>query len=114
MCHAKHHNPMNDSAKRDLLIDNARLVDPSQDLDLSARILIVDGCISRINPTDGEVPATCERLDAMGRIVAPGLVDLGAELREPGSEEDETIESGSHAALAGGFTSVLCCSTDVL
>ena len=102
---------MNESAKRDLLIENARLVDPSQDLDLSARLLVIDGCVSKINPTDQEVPAACARLDAMGRIVAPGLVDLGAELREPGSEEDETIASGSHAALAGGFTSVLCCSS---
>jgi dihydroorotase len=50
-------------------------------------------------------------IDASGTIVAPGLVDLGAELREPGNEEDETIESASQAALAGGFTSVLCCSS---
>ena len=57
-----------------------------------------------------EVPPDCERLDATDQIVAPGLVDLGAELREPGSEEDETIQSGSSAALAGGFTSVLCCA----
>ena len=81
---------MNESSKCDLLIENARLVDPSQDLDLSASLLVINGCVAKINPTRQEVPEACERLDAMGRIVAPGLVDLGAELREPGSEEDET------------------------
>ncbi len=50
-------------------------------------------------------------MDAGGNIVAPGLVDLGAEMREPGNEQDETIQSASDAALAGGFTSVLCCSS---
>ena len=64
-----------------------------------------------LDPSDGDLPADCHRIDASGRIVAPGLIDLGAELREPGNEEDETIESASNAALAGGFTSVLCCSS---
>ena len=102
---------MNETANRDLLIENGRLVDPSQNLDRSARLLVIDGCVSAIDPADADIPTDCDRLDASGKIVAPGLVDLGAELREPGNEEDETIESGSHAALAGGYTSVLCCSS---
>ena len=102
---------MNATVKKDLLIENARLVDPSQDLDCSANLLVINGHVATLDPADDEIPATCERLDARGNIVAPGLVDLGAELREPGYEEDETIASGSHAALAGGFTSVLCCSS---
>ena len=94
-----------------LLIENGRVIDPSQQLDRLARLLVVDGSIAALDPSDGDLPSNCERLDASGRIVAPGLVDLGAELREPGYEEDETIQSASEAALAGGFTSVLCCSS---
>lgn len=94
-----------------LLISDGRLVDPSQDMDRVSRLLIVGGRIAAIDPSDNDVPADCPQIDAVGRIVAPGLVDLGAELREPGNEQDETIQSGSDAALAGGFTSVLCCSS---
>ena len=93
---------------KDVLIENARLIDPSQDFDGSARLLVIDGRVAAINPSDGEVPIECPHMDAAGKIVVPGLVDLGAELREPGREEDETIQSGSNAALAGGYTSVLC------
>ncbi len=97
----------------DLLIDNGRFVDPSQSIDRCCRLLVRDGKVAAIDPSDDDVPSECQRLDASGRIVAPGLVDLGVELREPGCEEDETIETGSLAALAGGFTSVLCsASTD--
>jgi dihydroorotase len=93
-----------------LLIENGRLVDPSQGIDRIGRLLIADGLVAAIDPSDGDLPSDCQRIDAAGRIVAPGLVDLGSELREPGDEEDETIHSGSRAALAGGFTSVLCTS----
>ncbi|MGI9472565.1 MAG: dihydroorotase [Rubripirellula sp.] len=102
---------MNESVSQDLLIENGRFVDPSQQIDRQARLLVIDGVIAAIDPNDGDIPADCESIDASGKIVAPGLIDLGAELREPGNEEDETIESGSNAALAGGFTSVLCCSS---
>ena len=47
-------------------------------------------------------------IDAAGKIVAPGLIDMHVHLREPGCEEDETIETGTAAALAGGFTSIAC------
>jgi dihydroorotase len=94
-----------------LLIERGRVVDPSQRVDREARLLLIDGLIAAIDPSDGDLPAGCQTLDASGAIIAPGLVDLGAELREPGNEEDETIESASQAALAGGFTSVLCCSS---
>lgn len=106
---------MNDPTKS-LLIENGRLVDPSQiqnglGCDRVANLLVVDGNVKAIDPSDGDVPAECKRINATGKIVIPGLVDLGAELREPGGEEDETIHSGSQAALAGGYTSVLCCSS---
>lgn len=102
---------MKDLRPPKLLIENGRLVDPTQNLDRVGRLLVVDGHIAAIDPSDGDLPEDCHRIDACQRIVAPGLVDLGVEMREPGYEEDETIESASQAALAGGFTSVLCCSS---
>jgi dihydroorotase len=96
-----------------LLIEGGRFVDPSQGIDRVTRLLIVDGKVAAKDPSNGDLPTDLQTINAVGKIVAPGLVDLGAELREPGNEEDETIQSASHAALVGGFTSVLCCaSTD--
>jgi dihydroorotase len=96
-----------------LLIENGTLVDPSQNLNRGGRLLLQDGFVSAIDPAEEALPPDCERIDAAGCLVAPGLVDLGVELREPGFEEDETIHSGSHAALAGGYTSILAtASTD--
>ncbi|WP_146400790.1 dihydroorotase [Planctomycetes bacterium CA13] len=92
----------------DLLIENGRLVDPSQGIDRIARVLIREGLVAAIDPNDEDIPPQCTCIDASGKIVAPGLVDLGVELREPGFEEDETILSASDAALAGGYTSILC------
>ena len=88
-----------------LLIKNGRVIDPSQQLDRVTNVLIEGG---RIAALDAAEAAYDEVIDATGTIVAPGLVDIHTELREPGSEEDETIESGTAAALAGGFTSVAC------
>ena len=93
-----------------VLIENGTLIDPSQNLNRSGRLLLDQGVIAAIDPADADLPHDCERLDASGCLVAPGLVDLGVELREPGFEEDETILSGSHAALAGGYTSILTTS----
>ena len=102
---------MNDYQPIRLLIENGRVVDPTQNLDRVARVLVIDRSIAAIDPSEGDLPPGCEHIDASDRIAAPGLIDLGAELREPGNEQDETIESASEAALAGGFTSVLCCSS---
>ncbi|MEM9645444.1 MAG: dihydroorotase [Planctomycetota bacterium] len=94
-----------------LLIENGRLIDPSQGVDRIGRLLIRDGVFAAIDTSEDDLPGVCERFDATGMIVGPGLVDLGAELREPGRDEDETIQSGSDAALAGGYTSILCSSS---
>jgi dihydroorotase len=88
-----------------LLIKNGRLIDPSQQLDRVANLLIEGHRIAGVDVPDQSAD---EVLDAAGQIVAPGLVDIHTELREPGLEEDETIESGTAAALAGGYTSVAC------
>lgn len=90
------------------LIERGRVIDPQQGIDRVGRILIADGKIAALDPSDGDVPSDCLRVDANGCIVAPGLVDLACELGEPGREDDETIQSGTLAALAGGFTSIAC------
>src|SRR5262249_38238495 len=88
-----------------LLIQNGRVIDPSQSVDRKADLLIRNGRVVAIGeslPADG-----AEHLDASGSVVAPGFIDLHCHLREPGREHAETIESGGRAAAAGGFTSVL-------
>ncbi|MCK4852521.1 MAG: amidohydrolase family protein, partial [Candidatus Omnitrophica bacterium] len=87
-----------------ILIKNARIVDPSQGIDIKGNILIDRGRIAGIGETVKDKDA--EIIDAKGKITAPGLVDMHAHLREPGREEQETIESGLRAAVAGGFTTV--------
>ena len=89
-----------------LLIENARLIDPSIGMDRRGRILVVDGCFAGVDPRDGDVPSNALRWDVGGCIVAPGLCDLSTEFGEPGREEDETIVTGTTAALAGGYTAI--------
>ncbi|MCA9134077.1 MAG: dihydroorotase [Planctomycetales bacterium] len=90
------------------LIENGRIIDPRQNVDRVGRVLLREGLIAAIDPNDGDLPPGYRRVDAEGWIVAPGLVDLATELGEPGREEDETIESGTLAALRGGYTSIAC------
>ena len=88
-----------------ILIQNGRVVDPSQGMDRVTNLLVEDGRIAAYDAS----PDGCQRvIDAGGKIVAPGFIDLNAQLREPGCEEDETIETGTAAAIAGGFTSIVC------
>lgn len=89
-----------------LLIKNGRIIDPSSNVDQVADLLIENGKVSRIE-RDMQAPGT-PGLDASGLIVAPGFIDIHVHLREPGREDEETIESGSQAAAAGGFTSICC------
>jgi len=91
-----------------LLIRGGRVIDPAQDIDRIADLRIVDGRIAGIGPGDTGAARAEETIDAAGMIVTPGLIDMHVHLREPGREEDETIASGTKAALAGGFTSVAC------
>jgi len=91
-----------------LLVNNARLLDPSQNLDGPGSLLVVDGRVAAIGAGAGADPqaAGAEVLDAGGKLLCPGLIDLHVHFREPGQTGKETIESGSRAAVAGGFTSV--------
>ena len=89
-----------------LLIKNGRAIDPQTKLDGRRDVLIEGGKIAAVEPAIDK--ADVETLDAAGLIVAPGFVDIHVHLREPGIEHAETIESGSKAAAAGGFTAVCC------
>jgi dihydroorotase len=92
-----------------MLIRGGRVVDPDQGIDRVDDLLIQDGQIVAIGQSGSQpLGKVDETLDASGLIVTPGLIDMHVHLREPGREEDETIESGTRAALAGGFTSVAC------
>ncbi|HUV40238.1 MAG TPA: dihydroorotase, partial [Sedimentisphaerales bacterium] len=92
-----------------LLIKNGRIIDPANAIDKKADLLIVDGRVAEIADHIQEPPQPdAVVIDAAGKLVTPGLIDIHVHFREPGDEEEETIESGSAAAVAGGFTSVVC------
>ena len=89
----------------ELLIKNGRVIDPANGVDKKCDVLIVDEKIADV----GKIEKNAEKvIDATGKIVAPGLIDIHVHFREPGDEEEETIASGSSAAVAAGFTSVVC------
>ncbi len=89
-----------------LRIANGRIIDPVQRIDQIADLWIQNDRVLGIGPAF-ERKADRE-LDARGKIVCPGLIDMHVHLREPGREEDETIATGTAAAIAGGVTSVAC------
>ena len=90
-----------------LHIANGRLVDPANGIDAVKDLFIADGKVLAV----GSAPAgfTADRIiDAAGLVVAPGLVDLSARLREPGYEYKATLESEMQAAMQGGVTTLVC------
>ena len=90
-----------------LLITGARVIDPASGRDEPADVAIADGIIAAVGRN--LTRAHAERvIDASGCLVTPGLIDPHVHLREPGMEEAETIATGTAAAVAGGFTSVVC------
>jgi dihydroorotase len=88
-----------------LLLKNGRVIDPSRGFDSVTDLWLADGTILG---TGTQSRAPDQTLDCTGLIVAPGLIDMHVHLREPGREEDETIATGTAAAVAGGVTSVAC------
>jgi len=93
-----------------LFIKGGRIIDPAEGLDTRGDIIIEDGHIVHAGPTEGpDLPTPGdgdEVLDAAGKCVVPGLVDMHCHLREPGEEHKEDIASGSEAAARGGFTTI--------
>ncbi len=88
------------------ILTNGRVIDPASGRDEIADVWIDGGVVSEIGSR--EVPRDIPRIDCSGHIVAPGFIDLHVHLREPGREDEETIESGTRAAVRGGFTAVAC------
>jgi dihydroorotase len=90
-----------------LRIENGRVIDPANGIDGRHDVLVEDGKIAAVAETLGETP-DAKVIDAAGKVVCPGFIDLHTHLRQPGFEYKETIRSGSLAAAAGGFTSICC------
>jgi dihydroorotase len=97
------------SDRRPILLTNARIVDPSRDLDFPGDLLIADGVIREAKRGIGAagVPEGTEIVDCRGKVVAPGLIDMRAFVGEPGAEYRETLASASQAAAAGGVTTIV-------
>ena len=102
------------SKKYDMVIRGGRVIDPTLGFGKDAWVLIKDGTIAKIATPTAALAKEVEKLDenqqidATGKIVVPGLIDMHVHLREPGREDAETVVSGCRAAAAGGFTSVCC------
>ncbi|MDH5683508.1 MAG: dihydroorotase [candidate division WOR-3 bacterium] len=105
----------------ELILSGGTIIDPLNRRMFQSDIYIEDGVIKKIaknlavkvhktsSPAKGSKPeSNIKEFDIKGKYVAPGFVDLHAHLREPGREDEETIETGSYAALSGGFTKVCC------
>ena len=89
-----------------LWIKNGRVIDPANDRDAVGELFAVDGRLVHSLSAAQQADATV--IDASGLVVAPGLVDIHVHFRDPGQTHKEDIGSGSRAAAAGGFTSVVC------
>jgi dihydroorotase len=88
-----------------LVVRNGRVVDPANGVDALHDVLVVAGTIAEIGPRLA-APGGAVVVDATGRVVCPGFIDMHVHLREPGFEYKETVATGTRAAAAGGFTAV--------
>lgn len=93
-----------------LMLVNARIIDPSRGSDFHGDLFIAEGVIkdAAFGLAAGGIPEGAEVVDCRGAVVAPGLVDMRAFIGEPGAEHRETLASASHAAAAGGVTTIAC------
>ena len=96
--------------RRPILLANARVVDPSRDLDIMGDVLLADGVVRGAKTGIGAagVPEGTEVIDCRGKLVAPGLIDMRAFIGEPGATSRETLATASQAAAAGGVTTIVC------
>ena len=94
-----------------ILLKNGRIIDPANRVDKKASLLVEKGKIQAIFTPRQKTPSLPKKLqsiDLQGKWIVPGLIDMHVHLREPGEEYKETIETGTRAAAAGGFTAVAC------
>src|SRR3984893_14673278 len=99
------------SDRRPILLTNARIIDPSRDMDMAGDLLIADGVIREAKRGSGAagVPEGTEIVNCRGKVVAPGLIDMQAFVAEPRAEYRETFASARQAAAAaGGVTRMVC------
>lgn len=94
----------------DMVVAEGRIIDPALGFGKEGFLLIKDGTIVGIETDKNQLGdlSNAEVTDAKGKLVVPGLIDVHVHLREPGREDEETVQTGCHAAAAGGFTSVCC------
>ena len=90
-----------------ILIKGGRVIDPSQNIDAQLDVLVANGKVKELGQGLA-VPAGATVIEATGKCVVPGLIDMHVHLRDPGLEYKEDIVSGTRAAADGGFTSVCC------
>ncbi len=88
-----------------ILIKNGRVIDPASNSDSKQDVLLKNGKIAKLAKNISE--KADQTIDAIGKIIMPGIVDMHVHLREPGREDKETVQSGTGAAIKGGVTSVL-------
>ena len=102
----------NKSIEAELILAGGRIIDPASKFDKIGDIYIRDGKVFKIETKKlipkKKIKFSPEIIDAYDKIVTPGLIDMHTHLREPGREDEETIFTGSTAAVAGGFTSICC------
>jgi dihydroorotase len=93
------------------LFRKGRVIDPAQGIDITADVLVLEGRLEAIGPNLDVAPdrlSGIRQIEASGKWIVPGMIDMHVHLREPGEEYKETIASGTRAAVAGGYTAVAC------
>lgn len=91
-----------------ILIKSGHIIDPANSVDAELDILVSDGKIAKLGKPGSISDNGSQVIDAYGKLIVPGLIDMHVHLREPGFEYKETIATGAASAKAGGFTSVCC------
>jgi dihydroorotase len=91
-----------------IILKNITLINPQQQLNRKSNLVIDDGIVSKIGNLTNEDLKNAKVLEMNNKYISPGFLDMHVHLREPGREDEETIESGCNAAMAGGFTAVAC------
>ncbi|MEW6005067.1 MAG: dihydroorotase [Stygiobacter sp.] len=91
-----------------IILKQIKIIDPSSSLNEVNDILIEDGVIKKIGSINEDEFKSSKIFEMDGKIVTPGFFDMHVHLREPGREDEETIETGSNAAAVGGFTGIAC------
>lgn len=91
-----------------ILIKNGHIIDPANKIDEKLDLLVSDGKVAKLGKPGSIAANGAEVVDAAGKLVVPGLIDMHVHFREPGYEYKETVATGTAAAKAGGFTAVCC------